>query len=111
MQQAERVVYDMYINQSYREVGPTWNVLSSRLQDEIGSPQEWARQEQINTFTYMYYIRPPQARAAGNEAEVSFRAQLNRESGNEILSGTWVCVTEDGKWKLDRLENKKSTPL
>jgi eukaryotic-like serine/threonine-protein kinase len=109
VQQAEQVVFDMYVDQSYREVGSTWNVLSSRLQEEIGSPQEWAQQEQINTFTDMYYIRVPQARAAGDEAEVRFSAELFREGGSEILSGTWICVTEDGQWKLDRLEDERST--
>ena len=107
--QAEQAVFDMYVNQSFREVGPTWNALSSRLQNEIGSPQEWAEQEQINTFTDMYYIQVPTATAAGEEAEVTFEAELFREDGSEVLSGTWICVVEDGEWKLDRLEDNRST--
>ncbi len=109
LKQAERVVYQLYIDESYRETQTTWDALSSRLRGEIGSPQEWAQRERINTFTDMYYIQVPKAVAAGDEAEVRFEAELFREEGSEILSGTWVCVNEDGEWKLDRLEDKKST--
>ena len=63
----------------------------------------------INTFTDMYYIQVPTATAAGEEAEVTFEAELFREDGSEVLSGTWICVVEDGEWKLDRLEDNRST--
>jgi hypothetical protein len=36
---------------------------------------------------------------------------LDHTWGSESLSGTWVCVNDDGKWKLDRLENEKTTPV
>ena len=110
LRQAQRAVFGLYVDMSYREVQGTWDLLSPRLQDEIGSPEAWARQEGIYTFTDMYYIQTPQAEAAGDEARVSFEAELFREEGSEILSGTWVCVNEGGEWKLDRLENEQSTP-
>jgi hypothetical protein len=110
LEEAEKVVYDMYIDQSYRRVDATWAALSERLQEEIGSRERWADQEDLNTFEYMEYISVPQATAAGETARVAFEARLDRERGSEILSGTWVCVNEGGEWKLDRLEDETRTP-
>ena len=110
LQRAEEAVFNMYVNQSYQRVDATWAVLSSRLQDEIGSPDQWAEQEDLYTFEYMEYITVPAAAAAGDEARVSFEARLDHTWGSEILSGTWVCVVENGQWKLDRLEDEETTP-
>ena len=110
LQRAERVVFDMYVNQSYQRVDATWTVLSERLQDEVGSPQRWAEQQDLYTFTYMDYISPPAATASEDTARVTFEARLDHTWGSEILSGTWVCVVEGGEWKLDRLENEETTP-
>ena len=107
--EAEQAVFDMYVDQSYQRVGPTWAALSSRLQDEIGSQERWAEQEDLYTFTYMEYISTPEATASGETARVSFEARLDHTWGSEILSGTWVCVNEGGEWKLDRLEDKEET--
>lgn len=109
LREAERAVFNMYVNQSYQRVGPTWAALSSRLQEEIGSPERWAEQEDLYTFTYMEYISTPEATASGATARVAFEARLDHTWGSEILSGTWVCVNEGGEWKLDRLEDKQET--
>jgi hypothetical protein len=109
LREAERAVYDMYVDQSYQRVGPTWSALSERLQEEIGSREQWAEQEDLYTFTYMEYLSVPEATAAGDEARVAFEARLDHTWGSEILSGTWVCVNEDGEWKLDSLEDEQET--
>jgi len=110
LKEAEKVVFDMYVDQSYRRVDATWAALSGRLQEEIGSRERWAEQEDLYTFEYMEYISVPQATASGAEARVAFEARLDHEWGSEILSGTWVCVNEGGEWKLDRLEDESRTP-
>ena len=110
LKEAERAVFDMYVDQSYRRVDATWAALSGRLQEEIGSRARWAEQEDLYTFEYMEYLSPPEARASGERARVAFEARLDHEWGSEILSGTWVCVNEDGEWKLDRLEDENRTP-
>ncbi|MBA3951738.1 MAG: serine/threonine protein kinase [Rubrobacter sp.] len=110
LREAERAVYDMYVDQSYQNVGATWAALSGRLQEEIGSRERWAEQEDLYTFTYMEYLSPPEARASGASARVAFEARLDHTWGSEILSGTWVCVNEGSEWKLDRLEDENKTP-
>jgi hypothetical protein len=86
-------------------------MLSPRLQNEIGSPGQWAEQEDIYTFTYMEFTLYPVAEAAGDTAEVTFEVRLDHTWGSESLSGTWVCVNEDGEWKLARLENEQTVPV
>jgi hypothetical protein len=110
LREAEKAVYDMYIDQSYRRVDATWAALSERLQEELGSRERWAQQEDLYTFEYMDYISVPEATASGETARVAFKARLDHERGSETLSGTWVCVNEGGEWKLDRLEDETGTP-
>jgi hypothetical protein len=110
LKEAEGTVFDMYVNQSYRRVDATWAALSGRLQEEVGSRERWTEQEDLYTFEYMEYVSVPEATASGETARVAFEARLDHEWGSEILSGTWVCVNEDGEWKLDRLEDENRTP-
>ena len=109
--QAEKAVFDMYVQESYQTPETSWAFLSERLQSEVGSPEQWAEREQIYDLYYVYFTQMPQATVSGDTAEVSFEVRLDRGGGQELLSGTWVCVVEDGKWKLDRLENKRVQPL
>jgi len=108
---AERVVFDLYYQESFNRVDASWALLSQRLQNEIGSPEQWAEHEDIYTFTYMRFTSYPVARAAGDTAKVTFEVRLDHTWGSESLSGTWVCVNEDGEWKLDRLENERTVPV
>ena len=108
---AEQTVYDLYYEMSFNNVNGTWAMLSPRLQEEIGSPEQWEQREDINTFTYMEFTSYPVARAAGDTAEVTFVVRLDHTWGSESLSGTWVCVNVDGEWKLDGLENAQRTPV
>jgi len=105
---AEEIVFDLYYEMSFNRVDVTWEYLSERLQNEIGSPERWAEREDIYTFTYMRFTSMPEARAAGDTAEVTFEVRLDHTWGSESLSGTWVCVNEGGEWKLDSLENAQS---
>jgi serine/threonine-protein kinase len=105
---AERVVFDLYYQESFNRVDASWAYLSERLQNEIGSPERWAEREDIYTFTYMEFTSLPVARAVGDTAEVTFEVRLDHTWGSESLSGTWVCVNEGGEWKLDRLKNAQS---
>jgi serine/threonine-protein kinase len=109
--QAEQTVYDLYYEMSFNNVESTWAMLSPRLQAEIGSPERWAEQEDIYTFTYMEFTSYPVARDGGDSAEVTFEVKLDHTWGSESLSGTWVCVNEGGEWKLDRLENERRVPV
>ena len=105
---AERVVYNLYYQESFNRVDASWAYLSERLQNEIGSPERWAEREDIYTFTYMEFTSYPVARAVGDTAEVTFEVRLDHTWGSESRSGTWVCVNEGGEWKLDRLENART---
>jgi len=107
---AEEVVSDLYYQESFRRMDATWALLSTRLQNEIGSPERWAERQDLYTFTYMEFTALPSARAAGDSAEVTFEVRLDHTWGSETLSGTWVCVNEGGEWKLDRLENARTVP-
>jgi hypothetical protein len=109
--EAEKVVYDLYYRESFNRVDASWELLSQRLQNEIGSPEQWENQQDIYTFTYMRFTSYPVARAAGDTAEVTFEVRLDHTWGSESLSGTWVCVNEDGEWKLDRLEDERTVPV
>jgi hypothetical protein len=109
--QAEQAVYDLYYEMSFNDVEATWAMLSPRLQREIGSPEQWAEREDIYTFTYMRFTSYPAAREGGSTAEVTFEVRLDHTWGSETLSGTWVCVDEDGQWKLDRLKDARTVPV
>ena len=109
--EAEKAVFDLYYQESFARVDESWAHLSRRLQNEIGSPEQWAEREDIYTFTYMRFTSLPVARTVGDTAEVTFEVRLDHTWGSELLSGTWVCVNEGGEWKLDRLENEKTVPV
>jgi len=109
--QAEQAVFDMYVQESYQTPETSWVYLSERLQNEVGSPEQWAERERIYDLYWVQFIQMPQATISGDTAEVTFEVRLDRTGGSELLSGTWVCVVEDGEWKLDRLENESLQPL
>jgi eukaryotic-like serine/threonine-protein kinase len=59
----------------------------------------------------MEFTSYPAATVSGDTAEVDFEVRLDHTWGSELQSGTWVCVVEDGEWKLDRLENEETILL
>jgi hypothetical protein len=104
-------VFDMYYEMSFARPETSYAYLSERLQNEIGSVEQWAEQEDIYSFTYMEFTRYPVAEVSGDRADVTFEVRLDHTWGSELLSGTWVCVVEDGEWKLDRLDNESVQTL
>ena len=113
LQAAERAVFDMYYEMSFARPRASFGYLSERLRREIGSVERWAEQQDIYTFEYMDFegYQYPVAEASGDEAEVTFEVRLDHTWGSELVSGTWVCVVEDGEWRLDRLENERTVAL
>jgi serine/threonine-protein kinase len=109
--EAERAVFNLYREEAFQRAETSFALLSERLQEEVGSPEQWAQQEDLYTFASMYFTQLPQATVSGDTAEVRFEVRLEHTWGSELLSGTWVCVVEGGEWKLDRLENETTTPL
>jgi hypothetical protein len=109
--QAEQAVFDMYYQMSFARDKASWAYLSERLQQQVGYPGQWAEQEDIDTFTYMKFTSYPTATVSGNVARVRFEVRLDHTWGSELLSGTWVCVVEDGEWKLDRVSSETAQPL
>jgi serine/threonine-protein kinase len=101
----------MYVDESYQDAEGSYAYLSRRLQEEVGSPEQWAERERLGTLWYVYFTRYPQAEIMGEEARAGFMVRQNRTGESRIVSGTWVCVVEDGEWKLDRLENESSGGL
>ncbi len=111
--QAEEAVFDMYYEMSFARADTSWMYLSERLQNEIGSVDQWAEQQDIYTFTYMEFegYQYPMAEVSGDEAEVAFEVRLDHTWGSEIVTGAWVCVNEGGEWKLDRLVDDTTSPV
>ena len=109
--EAERAVFNLYREEAFQRAESSFALLSERLQEEVGSPEQWAQQEDIYTFKYMEFTQLPQATVSGDTAEVIFEVRLDHTWGSELLSGTWVCVVEGGEWRLDRLENETTTPI
>ena len=84
---AEQTVYDLYYEMSFNRVGATWALLSPRLQNEIGSPEQWEEQQDIYTFTFMKFTAYPVASAAGDTAEVSVRGEVGSHLGIRVPLG------------------------
>ena len=105
--EAARAVFDMYVEESYQDAEGSYAYLSRRLREEVGSPEQWAERERLGTLWYVYFTQYPQAEIMGEETRIGFTVRQNRTGGPRIVSGTWVCVVEDGEWKLDRLENER----
>ena len=108
---AEQAVFNMYYQASFRNAEAAWSYLSESKQQEEGSLEQWAQEEQINTFTYMYFTQYPQAEASGEEARVNFQVREIRIGGVRLVTGSWVCIVEGGTWKLDRLEDEETQNL
>ena len=101
---AEDVVYDMYVQASYQDPNRVWPYLSQRLQDEVGSPEQWAERERLNNLTYVYFTQMPSAEVSGDKASVRFQVRETRTGESpRLVAGTWELVNEGGEWKLDRL--------
>ncbi len=98
---AEQAVLEMYIEASYRDRDATWARLSERLQDELGSKEQWAKQQRLDTFLDVSFPQLPKAEVSGDRAKVSFQVREVHTGGPKLVTGIWECVIEGGEWKLD----------
>ncbi|MBV9453586.1 MAG: serine/threonine protein kinase [Rubrobacter sp.] len=104
---AQSAVYYMYVEESFQDPNKVWSYLSSRLQKEVGSPEQWAQQERMGTLTWVYFTQMPKADVSGDTARVDFTVREDRKGeASTYVTGTWECVNEGGEWKLDHLVKK-----
>ncbi|AHY47441.1 Protein kinase domain [Rubrobacter radiotolerans] len=100
---AASLVFDYYVAAAEGRYDDAWASLSSRYQGELGSTEELAAQESdLNGVFFDQGL--PEATLDGREARVSFTVDETRSGSTQTVSGVWVCVVEDGEWRLDRLE-------
>lgn len=98
---ADDVVFEMYVMATENDYEGSWNLLSSRYQEEeVGSLAEW--EERQSSLTGLTVTEEFVARPAGEDrAEVTFQTEETRDGVVEAVSGVWTCVNEDGEWRLD----------
>ncbi len=99
--QAADVVYDMYVSTVKNDFDASWNSLSKSYQEKVGTEQDWERRQ--SSLAGIHFPGSLTAKPSGKKAEVDFTAQETRTGGTNTVTGTWVCVNENGQWKLDRL--------
>lgn len=99
--QASDAVYNMYVSAATNDFASSWSYLSRRYQGEVGSLRAW--EDRQSSLGGVFFERSPQARVVDGKAEVDFEVQETRDGGPRTVRGTWVCVNENGEWKLDRL--------
>jgi hypothetical protein len=103
---ADDVVFDMYVKATENDFEGSWNLLSSRYQEEeVGSLEEWeARQLPLTglVVTEEFAAQP----AGENEAEVTFQTQETRDGVVQNVSGIWTVINEDGEWRLDSFQER-----
>ena len=103
---ADDVVFDMYVKATENDFEGSWNLLSSRYQEEeVGSLEEWeARQIPLTglVVTEEFAAQP----AGENEAEVTFQTQETRDGVVQNVSGIWTVINEDGEWRLDSFQER-----
>ncbi|BBL78148.1 hypothetical protein RxyAA322_00020 [Rubrobacter xylanophilus] len=99
---AAEAVFNMYVAAATNDFATSWSYLSESYQERVGSLQEW--ESRYETVSYVQFVEGPTVvRASGDEARVAFTVQETRPEGVRTVSGVWVCVNENGEWKLDRL--------
>lgn len=99
--QAANVVYDMYVSTVNNDFSASWNSLSRRYQEQVGTEQDWERRQ--SSLAGIHFPGSLTAKPDGDKAKVDFTAQETRADGTKTVTGTWICVNENGRWKLDRL--------
>ncbi len=99
--QASDAVYNMYVSAATNDFASSWSYLSRRYQNEVGSLRAWENRQ--SSLGGVFFERSPRARVVDGKAEVDFEVQETRDGSLKTVRGTWVCVNENGEWKLDRL--------
>jgi eukaryotic-like serine/threonine-protein kinase len=91
--------YEVAASDNYED---TWNSLSSRYQQEIGSPEAWT--SQFRTLESIEFTEgPATTEVSGGTATVSFSTIAHHSHGNDPRTGTAILVRENGEWKIDSI--------
>lgn len=103
-EEAGQVVFDYYVALTESRFDDAWANLSSGYQEEVGGTVGDLEDQETSLDGVFFDQGVPTATLDGREARVDFTVSETRSGSTEDVSGTWVAVSEDGEWKLDRLE-------
>jgi eukaryotic-like serine/threonine-protein kinase len=98
---AEQTIIDHYQVAASDNYGEAWNYLSSRYQQELGSPGAWT--DQFQTLESVEFTSGPTAQVNGDTARVSFSTRAVHSDRVDTPSLTAILVNENGEWKIDDL--------
>ncbi|WP_243638048.1 serine/threonine-protein kinase [Rubrobacter taiwanensis] len=98
---AERAVREMYLAAASDDPGSSWDYLSGRFRQQVGSREAWTGQ--FDTLERIEFLRGPEAEVSGDTARVSFVTLARHTDRTEQNTATWVLISEGGVWKLDEL--------
>jgi len=105
VQEAADVVYEVYVANAENRFADSWALLSPRYQEEeVGSLEEWTRRNEPIVEVRLGAGITAQEGEDGT-ARVPVQGSEIRSDGERPISGTWICVNEDGAWRLDRFES------
>jgi serine/threonine-protein kinase len=95
--QTVKAHYEMAASDNYEDV---WTFLSSRYQQEIGSPGAWT--SQFRTLESIEFTEGPTTTEVSRDtATVAFSTIAHHSYGNDPRTGTATLVRENGEWKID----------
>jgi serine/threonine-protein kinase len=100
-QAAAQTIRDFYKTAAGPNYESSWNFLSSRYQQELGSRERMTNQ--FDTLQSVRFTRGPTARVDGDTATVSFSTAAQHTNRTDTPSLTATLVNEDGEWKIDSL--------
>ncbi len=101
---AGQVVFDYYVALAEGRYSDAWASLSGDYREEVGGSVSDLEERESSLAGVFFDAGVPQAALDGREARVDFTATETRSGAEQTVSGTWVAVSEDGEWRLDRLE-------
>ena len=89
--------YEVAASDNYEDA---WNFLSSRYQQELGSPGAWTNQ--FGTLESIEFTEgPTTTEISGDTATVAFSTIAHHSYGDDPRTGTATLVRENGEWKID----------
>jgi eukaryotic-like serine/threonine-protein kinase len=100
-QAAEQTIRDFYQTAAGPNYESSWNFLSSRYQQELGT--RGTMTSQFETLESVRFTSGPTARVDGDTATVSFSTVAQHTNRTDTPSLTATLVNEDGEWKIDSL--------
>jgi len=99
---AAQTVKDHYEVAASDHYEDAWNFLSSRYQQEIGSPEAWT--SQFRTLESIEFTEgPTTTEVSGDTATVAFTTIAHHSYGDDPKTGTATLVRENGEWKIDTI--------